>query len=45
MASILRGLTGDVSYVTVVAISFVPLAYFILWRTAFKVASQDGVAH
>jgi len=35
MASILRGLTGDVSCVTVVAISFVPLAYFILWRTAF----------
>ena len=35
MASILRGLTGDVSYVTVVAISFVPLAYFVLWRTAF----------
>jgi simple sugar transport system permease protein len=35
LASILRGLTGDVSYVTVVAISFVPLAYFILWRTAF----------
>ena len=34
-ASILRGLTGDVSYVTIVAISFVPLAYFILWRTAF----------
>ena len=34
-ASILRGLTGDVSYVTVVAITFVPLAYFILWRTAF----------
>jgi len=34
-ASILRGLTGDVSYVTVVAISFVPIAYFILWRTAF----------
>ena len=35
LASILRGLTGNVSYVTVVAISFVPLAYFILWRTAF----------
>ena len=35
MASILRGLTGDVSYVTIVAISFVPLAYIILWRTAF----------
>ena len=34
-AAILRGLTGNVSYVTVVAISFVPLAYFILWRTAF----------
>ena len=35
LASILRGLTGDVSYVTMVAIAFVPLAYFILWRTAF----------
>ncbi len=35
LASILRGLTGDVSYVTAVAIAFVPLAYFILWRTAF----------
>ena len=35
MAAILRGLTGDVSYVTVVAISFVPLAYFLLWRTSF----------
>ena len=34
-AAILRGLTGDVSYVTIVAISFVPIAYFILWRTAF----------
>jgi len=34
-AAILRGLTGDVSYVTIFAISFVPLAYFILWRTAF----------
>jgi len=35
LASILRGLTGDVSYVTVVAISFVPISYFVLWRTAF----------
>jgi simple sugar transport system permease protein len=35
LAGILRGLTGDVSYVTMVAIAFVPLAYFILWRTAF----------
>jgi simple sugar transport system permease protein len=35
LAAILRGLTGNVSYVTVVAISFVPLAYFILWRTSF----------
>jgi simple sugar transport system permease protein len=34
-AAIVRGLTGDVSYVTIVAISFVPIAYFILWRTAF----------
>jgi simple sugar transport system permease protein len=35
LAAILRGLTGDVSYVTMVAIALVPLAYFILWRTAF----------
>ena len=35
LAAILRGLTGDVSYVTMVAIAFVPLSYFILWRTAF----------
>lgn len=35
LASILRGLTGDVSYVTILAISLVPISYFILWRTAF----------
>lgn len=35
LAAILRGLTGDLSYVTIVAIAFVPLSYFILWRTAF----------
>lgn len=34
LASILRGLTGDLSYVTVVAIAFVPLAYFLLWKTS-----------
>lgn len=34
-ASVLRGLTGDLSYVTMVAIAFVPLAFFILWRTTF----------
>jgi simple sugar transport system permease protein len=35
VSSVLRGLTGDLSYVTIVAIGFVPLAYFILWKTAF----------
>ena len=35
LAAILRGLTGDVSYVTILAISLVPISYFILWRTAF----------
>ena len=35
IAAIARGLTGDVSYVTIIAITFVPLAYFILWKTAF----------
>ena len=32
---ILRGLTGDVSYVTVIAIALVPFSYWFLWRTAF----------
>jgi simple sugar transport system permease protein len=35
VSSVLRGLTGDLSYVTIVAIAFVPLAYFILWKTSF----------
>jgi simple sugar transport system permease protein len=35
VSSVLRGVTGDLSYVTIVAIAFVPLAYFILWKTAF----------
>lgn len=35
VAAILRGLTGEVSYVTVIAIALVPISYFILWRTAF----------
>lgn len=34
LAAILRGLTGDLSYVTIIAISFVPLAYFLLWKTS-----------
>ena len=33
--SILRGFTGEVSYVTVIAISLVPLSYWFLWHTAF----------
>jgi len=33
--AILRGFTGDVSYVTVIAISLVPLSYWFLWHTAF----------
>jgi simple sugar transport system permease protein len=35
VSSVLRGLTGDLSYVTIMAVAFVPLAYFILWKTAF----------
>lgn len=34
-AAVLRGLTGDLSYVTMVVVAFVPLAYFILWKTTF----------
>ena len=33
--AILRGLTGDVSYVTAIAIALVPLSYWFLWHTAF----------
>lgn len=32
---ILRGLTGDVSYVTVMAIALVPFSYWFLWKTSF----------
>jgi simple sugar transport system permease protein len=35
LAAILRGITGDLSYVTVIAIAMVPLSLFILWKTAF----------
>ena len=35
VVGVIRGLTGDLSYVTVVAILLVPLAYFVLWKTAF----------
>ncbi len=33
--SILRGFTGGVSYVTVIAIALVPFSYWFLWHTAF----------
>ena len=33
--AILRGLTGDLSYVTMIAIALVPLSYWFLWHTAF----------
>ena len=35
LAAILRGLTGDLSYVTLIAIIFVPLSVFVLWKTSF----------
>ena len=34
-AAILRGITGDLSYVTVVAVILIPLSLFILWKTSF----------
>ncbi len=34
-AAIFRGVTGDLSYVTMAAIAFVPFSYFILWKTPF----------
>ena len=35
IAAILRGITGDLSYVTVIAMAMVPLSLFVLWKTAF----------
>ena len=35
LAAILRGITGDLSYVTMVAIILVPLSLFVLWKTSF----------
>ncbi|MDO8646578.1 MAG: ABC transporter permease [Candidatus Planktophila sp.] len=35
LAAIIRGLTGDLSYVTMIAMALVPLSAFVLWRTAF----------
>ena len=35
VAAVLRGLTGDLSYVTMIAVALVPLSVFILWKTAF----------
>jgi simple sugar transport system permease protein len=34
-AAVLRGLTGGVSYLTMFALLLFPLAYWVLWRTAF----------
>ncbi len=35
VAAILRGLTGDLSYVTAIAVAIVPISLFILWKTSF----------
>jgi ABC-type uncharacterized transport system permease subunit len=35
LMGILRGITGDLSYVTVVAMLFVPLAFWVFWKTSF----------
>ena len=35
IAAVLRGITGDLSYVTVIAIAMVPLSLFVLWKTSF----------
>ncbi|MEU4829731.1 ABC transporter permease [Streptosporangium sp. NPDC023615] len=35
VAGILRGLTTNVSLLTILAILLVPLSYYVLWRTAF----------
>jgi general nucleoside transport system permease protein len=35
LAGVVRGLTHNVSHVTILAILLVPLTYWVLWRTAF----------
>lgn len=35
LVGIVRGITGNLSYVTLVAVLFVPLAFFVLWKTSF----------
>jgi len=35
VAAVLRGLTGDLSYVTMIAVALIPLSVFILWKTSF----------
>lgn len=35
VAGVLRGLTADVSVLTLLAVLLVPLSFFVLWRTAF----------
>ena len=35
ISRVLRGLTGELSYVTMIAVALVPLSYFILWKTSF----------
>jgi ABC-type uncharacterized transport system permease subunit len=34
-AGILRGLTSNLSYITIMAVALVPLSAFLLWRTSF----------
>ena len=35
LVGVIRGITGNLSYVTLVAIIFVPFSFFILWKTSF----------
>jgi simple sugar transport system permease protein len=35
LVGIIRGITGNLSYVTLVAVVFVPLAFWVLWKTSF----------
>lgn len=35
LAGLLRGLTTDLSALTVIALALIPLSYVVLWRTAF----------
>jgi ABC-type uncharacterized transport system permease subunit len=45
LAGVLRGLTTDVSLLTLIAVALVPLTFYVLWRTAFGLRLRSCGEH